>query len=252
MPRTARSTQQNNLFHVLSEGVQGEIIFPTKDFKEIYLNCLISAFEKFDVSFLSYCIMDTHAHLLLYVDELDKMSGAMSEANKNYARKFNSIRSRSGSVFNGRYKSQAISTNGDLVGAIEFIHSDPVRCGKSKSIRDYDYSSAALLTSGEESFLDCERLEALLEILPTTAAHSTRFAESGNSKTEEFEIVFKELMKRYHIKDAGEFLRNDKIVGDIVVELKERSGLSIRKLAELLNVGRETLRKSIAKHVISA
>ena len=252
MPRLARNVQNTNIFHILVEGIEGERIFPNKDFKEIYLNCLIRSFERYSISFLSYCIMDTHAHLLVYVADVLSMSTAMAEANKLYARKFNAIRERNGSVFNGRFKSQSIEFVGELRSVIEFIHSDPVRVGKSKSIRGYEYSSAALLTSGEESFLDIDRLEALLEILPDSDVATKRWSESSDSKNEEFNIVFRELIRRYHIRQPSDLMNNEMVAGEIVVELKERCGLSIRQMADLLQIGRETLRKTIVKHVAAS
>lgn len=246
MPRIARSIQNVQLFHVLVEGNDGEKIFPNKEFKEIYLQLVIKHAVENDVHLLGYVIFDTHAHLVIYSETINGLSDFMSLNNKVYARKFNSLTGRSGSLFKGRFKSQPLSDGAALSACLNYIQTEPVALEIVKTSVEYEYSSVGVFHK-DNGVIDIQLRDKLIADV-SGAPVPTEWLECSSTATEAFAVVFKEIMRRYRITSPAMLMANEDLVVGIVCELKERCGLSIRQLAVFLGVGRETLRKAIVKH----
>lgn len=57
---------------------------------------------------MAYCIMNNHVHLLVYSEEVQKLSKMMQKINTAYAKYYNECNERVGYVFRDRYLSQPI------------------------------------------------------------------------------------------------------------------------------------------------
>lgn len=79
-----------------------------------------------DYSIIAYCIMDNHLHLLMKVD-YDKLEILMKRLNIKFAMHYNKIKKRYGHVFLDRLISEAVEDDKYLLGALRYIHNNPVR-----------------------------------------------------------------------------------------------------------------------------
>lgn len=67
MPRGSRTSINSKYIHVITQGIKKEYIFKNDKYKKEYiklLNDMINEYE--NTKLLAYCIMDNHAHLLIY------------------------------------------------------------------------------------------------------------------------------------------------------------------------------------------
>ena len=97
--------------------------------------------EKFGVKIYAYCIMSNHVHILLKSD-FKILSIFMRELNSIYATYYNCKYAQSGHVFQGRFFSGTVETEGYLFSCIRYIHNNPVKAYMVSSILDYPFSSA--------------------------------------------------------------------------------------------------------------
>lgn len=141
MPRISRDSYQTSFFHIIVQGIKKEYIFNERKFLNSYKNLLLTYESKAGVKLLSYCIMNNHAHILIYTESIDKMSSYMKCVNTTFATFYNKENKRVGYVFKNRYKSEPIYNESYLVNCITYIHNNPVKARIVKSPEQYIYSS---------------------------------------------------------------------------------------------------------------
>ena len=106
-----------------------------------FLEILSSNTEKYRVSVLAWCLMDNHIHLVLS-DRQDDLSPCLKAIAGHYAMYFNSRTAHVGHVFQDRFKSKPIETDGYLLQAIRYVHRNPEKAGIAAA-EDYPWSSYA-------------------------------------------------------------------------------------------------------------
>jgi putative transposase len=65
MARPLRITYPGAFYHVTSRGNERKAVFKSKRDRERFLEYLESATQRYDARIHTYCLMDTHYHLLL-------------------------------------------------------------------------------------------------------------------------------------------------------------------------------------------
>lgn len=94
--------------------------------KEYSGNYYISQNKRNLVEIISYCLMQTHFHLILKQLTDDGISIFMSNVENSYARYFNLKHKRKGPLWEGRFKSVLIKTDEQLLHLTRYIHLNPV------------------------------------------------------------------------------------------------------------------------------
>ena len=85
--------------------------------------------------------MDNHFHLLLTSSQLGALSQAMRSVGQNYVQAFNYRHARSGTLWQGRFKSCLVKTERYLLTVMRYIELNPVRAAMTASPQDYRWSS---------------------------------------------------------------------------------------------------------------
>ena len=94
-----------------------------------------------EVAIHGYVLMDNHFHLLLTPQTADGLSHMMQAVGRRYVRYFNDRHGRSGTLWEGRYKSTLVETERYLLACMCYIDLNPVRAGLVAQARDYAWSS---------------------------------------------------------------------------------------------------------------
>lgn len=139
MPRIARRVAESGFYHVVLKGNGGQIIFDDDEDRRAFLAALSSSLEDTELSLIAWCLMSTHAHLLLS-DEVGCLSSAMHSLATKYAGYFNSRTGHLGSVFSGRFKSVPVESDVQLIAAVRYIHNNPEKAGICPAA-EYGWSS---------------------------------------------------------------------------------------------------------------
>jgi putative transposase len=93
------------------------------------------------VEVVAYCIMQTHFHLILKQVTEDGIAKFMGRILNGYSRYFNSLHSRVGPLWTGRFKNVLIRNDEHLLHLTRYIHLNPVSAGLVTKPEDWDYSS---------------------------------------------------------------------------------------------------------------
>ena len=142
MPRVARKHIQSNLIHIVTEGIKKEFIFYQDKYKSEYILLLKKYIDEMKkLKLISYCVMDNHAHILIYTENIEEVSMLMRKINTGYAIYYNKNEERVGYVFANRYYSQSIKDETHLLTCIQYIHQNPVKAGLVNLPTEYKFSS---------------------------------------------------------------------------------------------------------------
>lgn len=149
MPRIARKGLGTSFFHVIVQGINKEYIFCKEEYIEKYLELINKHKENYNIQILAYCVMNNHAHLLIYSEDSKEMGRFMHKVNCIYAQYYNKIENRAGVLFRNRYVSEPIYQEGYLVNCINYIHMNPVKANIVSRCSEYKYSSFNEYTKNE-------------------------------------------------------------------------------------------------------
>lgn len=140
MARPWRIEFEGALYHVLSRGNGGNDIVKDDRDRHLFLKTIGEMSERFEVDVFAYVLMANHYHLLLKTNRAN-LSKSMQWLGITYTQRFNLRHSRSGHLFQGRFKSIIVQNDAYLMRLSCYIHRNPLRSGIVKRLADYTWSS---------------------------------------------------------------------------------------------------------------
>jgi len=141
MARQPRLTLPGYPHHVIQRGNNRQVIFAkTADYQRL-LDLLDDNARQFDVAIHAYVLMSNHFHLLVTPQSSDGLPQMMQAVGRRYVRYFNDSQQRSGTLWEGRYRSTLIQTDRYLLACMAYIDLNPVRAGLVAQAADYPWSS---------------------------------------------------------------------------------------------------------------
>jgi putative transposase len=157
MPRPLRLQFHGGLFHLTTRSNTRRLAFECDEERAEFLAVVGELVDRRRWSCRSYCLLSTHYHLLFRTPEPDLADG-MRYLNGRYAQWANYARRERGHVFEGRYGSVHVESDGHALEVQRYIALNPVRAGIVRNPLDWWWSSLpALLGVREpEPFLDVE------------------------------------------------------------------------------------------------
>ncbi len=143
MARLPRLSVPGYPHHVIQRGNNRQPIFLDEADRQQMLQLLESLSRQFEVAIHAYVLMDNHFHLLLTPQTPEGVPRMMQAVGRRYVRYFNDRHGRSGTLWDGRYKSTLVETESYLMACMAYIDLNPVRAGLTVQARDYPWSSHA-------------------------------------------------------------------------------------------------------------
>lgn len=141
MARLPRLTLPGYPHHVIQRGNNRQPIFVTVADYRYMLGLLDEKARLFDVAVHAYVLMSNHFHLLVTPQTATGLPHMMQAVGRSYVRYFNDLQGRSGTLWEGRYKSTLIQTDRYLLACMAYIDLNPVRAGLITEAKDYPWSS---------------------------------------------------------------------------------------------------------------
>lgn len=127
--------------HVVHRGNDRGCVFTSSHDRTSYLDCLRRAIRRYDCALHAYVLMDNHVHILATPRAAGLLSRMMQWAAARYTIAFNDEQSRSGTLWEGRFFSSAITTERYLLVCHRYIELNPVRAGVAASPAGFEWSS---------------------------------------------------------------------------------------------------------------
>ena len=141
MARLPRLTLAGYPHHIILRGNNRQAIFmDSADFQRTLALLQVNAQEQ-QVQIHAYVLMSNHLHLLLTPLQNDSLPKMMQAVGRSYVLYFNKRHGRSGTLWEGRYRSALIQTERYFLACMAYIDLNPVRAGMVAQAADYLWSS---------------------------------------------------------------------------------------------------------------
>ena len=129
--------------HVVQRGLNGQAVFQDADDYAAFLGWLRSAAKNWKVAVHAYVLTPDQLHFLLTPSDQDGLGQMMQWLGRYYVPYFNQKYGRSGTLWQGRYKTSVIDGESYLMSNSRYIEFLPVRTGLAGRPEEYPWSSYA-------------------------------------------------------------------------------------------------------------
>jgi len=220
MARLPRLYLPDQPLHVIQRGNNRDLIFAADADYQFYLRCLHEAADTHSVTVHAYVLMTNHVHLLVTPATESSLSKTLQSIGRRYVQYFNFTYQRTGTLWEGRYKSTLIDSERYLLTCMRYIEMNPVRAGMVAHPGDYPWSSYRANGQG-----NAERLIVPHELY-----------QSLGRTDEERQSAYRQLFRAQVAKADVEAIRNatnkgwvlgDNLFGAKVAALTERRAMPL-------------------------
>jgi putative transposase len=149
MPRHARLRIAGLPLHTIQRGNNHAACFTGQADQRLYLALVAELAPRFSCAIHAYVLMTNHVHLLMTPAEATGPSAFMKHLGQRYVQYVNRNHGRSGSLWEGRFRSSIVDSDGYLLRCHRYIECNPVRAGMVASPADYPWSSYRANAFGE-------------------------------------------------------------------------------------------------------
>lgn len=128
--------------HVIQRGNNRQATFFAPCDYRFYLECLREKAGQHGCLVHAYCLMTNHVHLLITPQDPDALSLLMRDLGRRYVQQYvNLVYGRSGTMWQGRYKSSLVDSQQYFLACCRYIELNPVRAHIVPRPEDYAWSS---------------------------------------------------------------------------------------------------------------
>ena len=141
MSRKLRNCPPEVPVHVIQRGNNRQKCFTSDADIAMYAHWLAEGGKKYEVAIHGWVFMTNHIHLLLTPSDDKAISKLMQNLGRLYVSHFNYSYARTGTLFDGRFKSSLVQAQNYLLTCLRYIELNPVRAGMVTDPGDYRWSS---------------------------------------------------------------------------------------------------------------
>ena len=208
--------------HVIQRGNNRQPIFCTDRDYQYYLEKLALACQEHECSIHAYVQMTNHVHLLVSPSTSDGLGKMMQTLGRYYVQYFNYHYKRTGTLWEGRYKSTLISTDQYLFSCMRYIELNPVRAGMVEHPSEYPWSSYHCNALGVENPLITPRQE---------------YEHMGNTKEvrqKNYQALFQKPLDNEILKNIRDATNKSWVLGDtkFKVAVEQQLARRVRPIAK--------------------
>lgn len=209
MPRMARVVLPHTPHHVVQRGHNRQVVFAGAEDFERYLEDLRDLSSELGVQVHSYCLMTNHVHLLLGLGEEVTAMGRLMKALAARATRYrNRLEGRSGTLWEGRYKSSPVQAETYLLACTRYIELNPVRARMVGTAGKYAWSSYRQRMGKADCWIDLDPV--YLDLADNESDRRVRYARFVEASVPDRELsLMREALQR------GQLTGNKRFVDEV-------------------------------------
>jgi len=144
MARQPRLALPDVALHIIQRGNNRGMCFSGDTDYLCYLAYLRRFSQKYRCMVHAYCLMTNHVHILATPSESDSCTSFMRDLGQSYVKYFNRRHRRTGTLWEGRYRSCVVESSTYVLACYRYIELNPVRAGMVHHPSAYAWSSYAV------------------------------------------------------------------------------------------------------------
>lgn len=153
MPRPPRLSVPGIPQHIVQRSNNRQACFLQESDYRLYLRLLNAACRRHQCALHAFVLMTNHVHMLLTPETDDGISLLVRDVGRDYVRIFNKTHERTGTLWEGRFKSSLVDADSYCLACYRYIELNPVRAGMVRDPGQYRWSSYRANAYGEPSRL---------------------------------------------------------------------------------------------------
>lgn len=207
MPKLGRVVVPNFPHHVVQRGHNKQVVFAEEADYRYYSRTLEEFSEEYDVKVYGFCLMTNHVHLLLQPGEaISGLGQLMKRLSGRQTRFVNRQELRSGTLWEGRYKSSPIEADAYLLACCRYVELNPVRARMTQDPAAYKWSSYRKHAGKESQFRWVDTDPCYQAFGASDSERATRYTEFVRSAIPEGEWeVIREALQRGQLTGTKRF-----------------------------------------------
>lgn len=230
-------------YHVISRGINKQIIFEDDNDYSRYLNFLTKYVVIYNVNVLSYCLMNNHVHILVYGD-IQEISRFMKCVNQCYVNSYNLRYERIGSLIQNSLKKILIADTRYLSNVFFYILKNPARANISSgdnylwnSYKEYFHDSCIIDNiMAKEIYGDVQNLEHIIK-----ADNNINVIWKHNP---EKDAVLRDLIyNKYNITNMKQIMYVSINIRNEIIKILKENGMSGKKICSITGLSRGIVQK---------
>ena len=235
MSRLPRNYTNTPFFHVITQGIEKSYIFEKAEDIKYYVKIMYKIKEEHNINIIAYCIMNNHTHMLAETKSIEQLSKYMQRINTTYGKYYNKKYSRVGYVFRDRYKAEGIYSEKHLYNCIKYIYNNPVKAGICNKPEEYPYSNYKMMKTKLE-----EKYKSIINYENNKEKYVFIDVDEKNN------VICNEILEKYlkeNRTDLKTIKQSKEMLKQLILFFKDENKISLRKIAEEIEISRETVRK---------
>jgi putative transposase len=201
----------------VQRGHNRQTVFVSDDDYNYYRENLIEFKREFNCRIYAYCLMTNHVHLIIDPGDTPEMlSQLMKRVAGRQTRYVNKLEKRTGSLWEGRFKSSIISTSEYLPACCRYIEPNPVRARVVVNPADYKWSSFNCLAHGKSDLVVDQR------------PCYTSLGDTGPERQEAWKAYVSDTIADYQLKLIRDALQRGQVTGGDTFQQEISKKLGIR------------------------
>ncbi len=218
MPRRARLRIAGAPLHIIQRGNNRSACFFDDHDYDCYLHHLKELALRHTCSIHAYVMMTNHVHLLLTPARPDGASLLMKHLGQRYVQYVNRVYERSGTLWEGRFRSSIVQAETYLLRCHRYIELNPVRAGMVDAPGAYPWSSFGANALGHRGELITPH-PIFLALGPDNVKRRAAYLELFRGELESME-----LQEIRTSANAGYALGNERFRKEMALALGRRAG----------------------------
>lgn len=215
MPRRARIAIANYPHHIVQRGHNRRVVFVTDRDRSAYLETLREFRAELELKLYGYCLMTNHVHLIVDPrNEAHNLGLLMKRLAGRHTRRINRLERRTGTSWEGRFKSSPIESDRYLLACLRYVDLNPVRARMVVRPEDYAWSSYR----ARIGMADCDWLD-LDPCFPALAPEAKR-------RQERYRAFVEQGITNHELKFIRDAVHRNQLTGSeaFMLEIEQRTG----------------------------
>lgn len=247
MSRKARIYNEKGIYHVILRGNNQQNLFNDDCDRQFFLKRLKKYSQELEIDIYCYCLMTNHVHIL--IGKAGKnMSLLVQKLANSYVYYFNRKYERTGHLFQGRFKSEAITDEIYFKTVYRYIlhNSEKANIG---SYSEYKWNSYSYLNQSSDDFINSNYVIQLFE---SKAALINFLSLNASDKCMEYEnkIIFSDdkalkfILKLFKIKTPYTFEKLEITEQKKKCKIMKSEGLSMSQISRITGISLSIIRSA--------
>ena len=220
MARLQRAAPIGVPVHILLRANNRQQCFKASSDYAAFLWWLREYSEKYKVDVHAWVLLEDHLHLLSTPNTACGMSRMIQALGRQYVRFFNQQNLRTGTLWEGRYRSCLVQPGNYLLEVCRYIEMNPIRLSLVNNAGDYNWSSFQVNAKGKPSALCKQHAEYL------------KLGETKQDRIEKYLAYCEQTTNEEFLKEIRDSTNKGLAIGDesFKMEVEKMTGRRVRPL----------------------